>query len=545
MKHHSKNKKINRAMLIVFVAVFCISCGDSDMPAKITLAKAELQNKIKGGWAGQTIGVVFGAPTEFKFTGTTIQQYQPIPWGEHYIKYWWDKKPGLFDDIYNDLTFLETFVRNGIEVSQDTIAFEFAMPEYHLAHANQAGRYNIRNGIMPPASGHWKNNPHADDLDFQIEADFIGLMTPAMLPEAMDIAGRVGHIMNSGDGFYGGAFVAGLYSAAFIYDNPAKILDAALEAIPRESTFYQCLDDVRKLHKKYPNDWQQCWFEIHKKWNEDVGCPKGVFLSFNIDAKINAAYIAIGLLYGEGDFAKSISIAVRCGQDSDCNPATVGGVLGVMLGYSNIPDFWLAPLKEIEALDFDGTNVSLEKAYKWSYDMSLQFASKAGGVINENEIVIPVRRPEILPLEQNFTEMHPIYRDRKDVWMKDEYTFNFKGNGFVIWGNLVKTESITADYAQRISTRHIGSEVFGLAEPNDTYVAQIEIWVDGVLDCTVKMPMKNTERRLEPAWKYNITEGEHTVTLKWLNPAPKYLLRINDIIYYSKNKYHSEFYSII
>lgn len=543
--HHSKNKWIDKVILTVFATAFFISCGDSDMPTKVTFTKAELQDKIKGGWAGQTIGVVFGAPTEFKFTGTTIQQYQPIPWGEHYIKYWWDKKPGLFDDIYNDLTFLETFVQSGIDVPQDTIALNFAMPEYHLAHANQAGRYNIRNGIMPPESGHWKNNPHADDLDFQIEADFIGLMTPALLPEAMDVADRVGHIMNSGDGFYGGAFVAGLYSAAFIYDNPAKILDIALEAIPHQSMFYQCLDDVRKLHKKYPNDWQQCWFEIHKKWNKDAGCPKGVFLSFNIDAKINAAYIAIGLLYGEGDFAKSISIAVRCGQDSDCNPATVGGVLGVMLGYSNIPDFWLAPLKEIEKLDFEGTDVSLEKAYKWSYDMSLLFASKAGGTVNESEIIIPVRRPQILPLEQNFTEMYPIYRDRKDVWMKDEYTFNFKGNGFVIWGNLVKTESITADYAQRVSTRHIGSEVFGLAEPNDTYVAQIEIWIDGVLDCNVKMPMKNTERRLEPAWKYNLTEGEHTVVLKWLNPAPKYLLRINDIIYYGKNEHHDEFYSII
>jgi hypothetical protein len=324
-----------------------------------------------------------------------------------------------------------------------------------------------------------------------------------------------------------------------------EILDAALEAIPCQSAFYRCVDDVRKLHKKYPDDWQQCWFEIHKKWNKDVGCPKGVFLSFNIDAKINAAYIAIGLLYGDGDFSKSISIATRCGQDSDCNPATVGGVLGVMSGYSNIPEFWLKPLKEIETLNFEGTDVSLEKAYKWSYDMSLLFILKAGGSVNNDNVQIPVRKSQVLPLEQNFTEMYPLYRDRKDVWMENEYTFNFKGNGFVIWGNLVKTESITADYAQRVSTRHIGSEVFGLAEPNDKYIAQIEVWIDNVLDCTVQMPMKNTERRLEPAWKYNMTEGEHTVTLKWLNPAPKYLLRINDIMYYSENENKNEFYSHI
>ena len=97
--------------------------------------------------------------------------------------------------------FVEAFDELGLDCSQEELAKRFAFADYHLAHANQAGRYNIRQGIMPPASGHWLNNPHADDLDFQIEADFIGLMAPAMLPEALDIASRVGHIMNSGDGF--------------------------------------------------------------------------------------------------------------------------------------------------------------------------------------------------------------------------------------------------------------------------------------------------------------------------------------------------------
>ena len=66
MMYHSKNKWIDKVILIVFAAAFFISCGDSGMPAKITFTKAELQDKIKGGWAGQTIGVVFGAPTEFE-----------------------------------------------------------------------------------------------------------------------------------------------------------------------------------------------------------------------------------------------------------------------------------------------------------------------------------------------------------------------------------------------------------------------------------------------------------------------------------------------
>ncbi|MCM1151168.1 MAG: ADP-ribosylglycohydrolase family protein [Alistipes senegalensis] len=526
-----KMKKISIGLVGVLASA-AVSCCDGTAD-RIDLSTADLKDKIMGGWAGQTIGVVYGAPTEFKFTGTTIQDYHPIAWDEHFVKYWWDKKPGLFDDIYNDLTFVESFRDLGLDASSEELARRFAFAEYHLAHANQAGRYNIRNGLMPPASGHWLNNPHADDLDFQIEADFIGLMAPGLLPEALDIASRVGHIMNSGDGFYGGAFVAGLYAAAFVCDDPARILDMALAPIPAESQFYRCIDEVRRFHKRNPDDWQACWFELHKKWNRDVGCPKGVFLSFNIDAKINAAYVAIGLLYGGGDFARSIEIATRCGQDSDCNPATVGGVLGVMLGYSNIPAEWLDPLREIEELDFEGTDVSLAKAYGMSYAQALEMIARAGGEVAPDKVSIPQRRPEVLPLEQNFVDTHPTSRSRLDCFLRDDYAFDFDGNGFIVWGNVVCLRSVTEDYVHRVSMRHIGSEVFGLAEADDPYVAEVEIWIDGKLDQSVRLPMKNTDRRLEPAWRYLLPEGHHSVLLRWLNPEKDYLIRLNDLVTYS------------
>lgn len=528
----NNNVKLGFSLLL---AAVCAACSSTPAPQTVEMPRAELRDKIMGGWAGQTIGVVYGAPTEFKFTGTTIQAYQPLAWSEHIVKYWWDKKPGLFDDIYNDLTFVESFEQLGLDASQEALGKRFAFAEYHLAHANQAGRYNIRNGMMPPASGHWLNNPHADDLDFQIEADFIGLMAPGLMPEAMDIADRVGHIMNSGDGFYGGAFVAGLYASAFTSNDPVEILDRALEPIPAESKFYKCIDEVRTCYRQDPNDWEACWFELHKKWNRDVGCPKGTFLSFNIDASINSAYVAIGLLYGKGDFARSIEIATRCGQDSDCNPATVGGVLGVMLGYSKIPAEWLNPLREIENLNFEGTDVSLAKAYEMSFSQALQLIAAAGGEVSDERVVIPQRKAAVLPLEQNFTDTYPAYRERMDCFLRDKHSFNFTGNGFIIWGNMVCLRSVTEDYVHRVSMRHIGSEVFGLAELDDPYVAEVEIWIDGKLDQSVKMPMRNTDRRLEPAWRYQLPEGDHQVTLRWLNPQKDYLIRLNDLLVYSSH----------
>ncbi len=497
------------------------------------LTKENLQDKIKGGWAGQTIGVVYGAPVEFKYQGSLIPDEQNIPWREGYVKYWWDKKPGLFDDVYTDLNFVAAFENYGLDISQEKIAEHWANTAYHLAHANQASRYNILNGIMPPASGFWKNNPHADDLDFQIEADFIGLMTPGMVNQATEIADRVGHIMNSGDGWYGGVFVSALYSLAFVKNNPIELVETALQTIPEGTKFHNCIADVVKWHQQYPNDWKTAWFELQKKWNFDVGCPKGCFLSFNIDAKINSAYVALGLLYGNGDFTRSVNIAARCGQDADCNPATVGGVLGVMNGYSSIPAFWLNPLKEIEPLNFENTSMSLSKAYEISYRHALQMLEKAGGKIDENQVEIPYQSPVAVAFEQNFEKTFPVYRDRFDRSFTSELSYDFTGNGYIFYGNLVKCAKIDKDYIDRVSKR-VGSEVFGLAEPDDPYIAVLDVYIDGTLDETVNLPMKNTSRRLEPHWKYQLTEGNHNVTLKWKNPDPAYEIRINDIVLYSE-----------
>ncbi|MCK5692919.1 MAG: ADP-ribosylglycohydrolase family protein, partial [Bacteroidales bacterium] len=173
-------------------------------PVEFTLSKADLMDKIKGGWAGQVIGCTYGGPTEFNYNGTMIQDYIPIDWDDTKMEWYYTNSPGLYDDIYMDLTFVEVFEKEGLDAPASSHAKAFAYADYMLWHANQAARYNILNGMEPPASGHWENNPHADDIDFQIEADFAGLMNPGMVNSSSEVCDRVGHIMNYGDGWYGG-----------------------------------------------------------------------------------------------------------------------------------------------------------------------------------------------------------------------------------------------------------------------------------------------------------------------------------------------------
>ena len=72
--------------------------------------------------------------------------------------------------------------------------------------------------------------------------------------------------MNYGDGWYGGVYVGAMYSLAFVSKDINYIVAEALKSIPKQSEFYQCINDVIGWHKKYPTDWKQTWLEVQKKW---------------------------------------------------------------------------------------------------------------------------------------------------------------------------------------------------------------------------------------------------------------------------------------
>ena len=119
----------------------------------VTMSKTVLLDKIKGGWAGQTIGCAYGGPTEFCYRGVMIPDETEIAYPEHHLKLHYDRYPGLFDDVYMDLTFVKVFTDEGLDASAESMAKAFAYAPYPLWHANQQARYNILQGIMPTIHG--------------------------------------------------------------------------------------------------------------------------------------------------------------------------------------------------------------------------------------------------------------------------------------------------------------------------------------------------------------------------------------------------------
>jgi hypothetical protein len=475
----------------------------------LTLSKEALKDKIKGGWAGQTIGVTFGGPTEFKFNGTIIQDYVPIKWYDGYLKETMTNNPGLYDDVYMDLTFVDVFEKEGLDAPVESFSKAYANAGYVLWHANQAGRYNILNGIDAPQSGHWHNNPHADCIDYQIESDFAGLMSPGMPNVASDISDKIGHIMNYGDGWYGGVYIGAMYTLAFTSNDMKYIVTESLKTIPKQSKFYKVISDVIKWHGQYPNDWKQAWFEIQKKWTEDIGCPDGVFVPFNIDATVNAAYVVLGLLYGNGDFSKTLEISTKAGQDSDCNPSSAGGILGAVIGYNKIPAYWKQGLKEAESLDFKYTTMSLNDVYDIGYKHALKIIERNGGKIGDTDVTIKKQQPRPVKFEESFAKHFPVQRRSIGKNLTGDYSFEFEGIGFVVVGEAANWGDTSA------------------------YVSNTEVYIDDKLVESPKLPANYRTRRYELFWKYDLPMQKHTVKIKILNPSPEHLVKMREVIIYS------------
>jgi ADP-ribosylglycohydrolase len=403
--------KFRRIFALVCLSVLMTNCQAlaGQTPLQTTyrrLPVSEYRNKMMAGWLGQMVGVSYGSPTEFRYLDKTIPSVE-IP---KIYKGIANQSFGQ-DDLYVEMTFLRTLETYGLDVTSSQAGLDFARSEYPLWHANSAGRMNLRSGIAPPDSGNPAYNPHADDIDYQIEADFAGLISPGLPNQAIALGETFGRLMNYGDGLYGGQFFSCMYSEAFFESTPEKLVEAGLACIPAKSQYAEAVHDVLNWWRENPQDWQLTWEKIQAKYQHNpdyrrYSCSDMYFDDqFNIDAKMNGAYVVMGLLYGTGDPLASMTIAMRGGQDSDCNPASAGGVVFTTKGIDHLPPDFSENLNYNKKWDY--TEYNFTRLIDVCEKLARQAVLKAGGKIEtgadgEEVFVIPVQKPRSGPLEQSW-----------------------------------------------------------------------------------------------------------------------------------------------
>jgi hypothetical protein len=390
---YNMSKKLFLISISVSLLMGLTGCT-SDQKKYRRLSVKEYRDKLQAGWLGQIAGVSWGGPTEFRWQNTIIPEKDMPLWTPEMINDAFHQ-----DDIYVEMTFLRSLDEHGLDVSIRQAGIDFANSEYPLWCANAAGRQNLRAGIAPPDCSNPKFTKCPNDIDYQIESDYSGLIAPGMPNVSIVLGEKFGRLMNYSDGMYAGQFVGGMYAEAFFEEDILKIIDAGRACIPQGCQYAEMVRDVVAWHKANPDDWETTWNLCQKKYREDPEyqkCSNG-----GIDVKINGAYVLIGLLYGNKELDKTIIISTRCGQDSDCNPSSAAGVLFTTLGASKLPGRFKDQLNQETV--FSHTAYNFPKLLDVCEKLARDYITREGGRIEkdangEDVFVIPVKKPMPSPL---------------------------------------------------------------------------------------------------------------------------------------------------
>ena len=289
---------------------------------KIKINREELRDKIYACWVGKNIGGTIGTPYEGckemqDITGFASPPGEPLP----------------NDDLDLQLVWLIALEQVG---PWNLTAAELS--EYWLSLIppswNEYGncKANLHAGFLPPISGELENGAWKHSNGAWIRSEIWACLAPGYSGISRRYALQDAMVDHGiAEGTYAEIFTATMQSEAFFCNDLRALIASALAQIPEDCRVAKA---VRTVLESYDNgvDYREVR-NLLVEQSKDIGY---------FQAPANVGYAVIGLLYGEGDFKKSLIYATNCGDDTDCTAATVGATLGIMHGSAGIPKDWQA-----------------------------------------------------------------------------------------------------------------------------------------------------------------------------------------------------------
>lgn len=318
------------------------------------------ESRVKGAWMGRICGCMLGKSLE----GIRTNELTPfLKETDNYPLHRYVRYSDLNEEILNkyNFPFLQRYYAdqiNGMISDDDTnytvlsqqIIAQYGRDFTPLDVSNAWLKYltkgscwtaervaycNFVNGYRPPNSAIYKN-PFREFIGAQIRGDYFGYINPGDPALAAEMAWRDASVSHTKNGIYGEMFVAAMLAVAAQTNGIRDILLGGLAQIPHTSRLYAQVMSVLEGFEQGVSE-AECFRAIHEKFDEHSGYCWCHTIS-------NAMVVAAALLYGKGDYARSICIAVENGFDTDCNGATVGSVLGMANGFETIPEYWTKPM---------------------------------------------------------------------------------------------------------------------------------------------------------------------------------------------------------
>lgn len=304
----------------------------------------EYQNKVKGCWYGKSIGGTLGAPLEC---------YRGVFDVDFYLQ---DLSKGAppNDDLDLQLLWLNAAERYGKNINARILG-EYWLT-YVTADLSEYGtaRANMRMGLLPPLSA-LHHNHNKDSNGAFIRSEIWACLMPGHPEKAVKYAYEDAIVDHVDEGLYAEIFSTAVESAAFSESDMERLIEIGLSYIPEDCAVAAAVHTARRCYRDGLT-WQETRKEIlrafpsafgmyvgYKDQEPEEDVPVG---ELGFDAPATIGLLMTALLYGEGDFEKTICIAVNCGEDTDCTAATLGSVMGIIMGADALPEKWLKPLGE-------------------------------------------------------------------------------------------------------------------------------------------------------------------------------------------------------
>jgi ADP-ribosylglycohydrolase len=194
------------------------------------------------------------------------------------------------------------------------------------------------------------HNPYREWIGAMIRADIFGYVSPGDPQAAAVLSYPDAALSHTANGIYGEMWAAALVAAAFASSSAREALDQAARVVPARS---RLAESLRLTVSAYDagDSWESAMESMEKRLD-------GYHWVHTIN---NAEVVAAALLWGEGDFSRTIGLAVEAALDTDCTGATAGSVFGALHGTGALPAHWTAPLEDTmhsAIFGFEGTAIS-------------------------------------------------------------------------------------------------------------------------------------------------------------------------------------------
>ena len=317
-----------------------------------------LRDRVQGAWLGRVAGCLLGKPVEgwdsrrmwgyLKDLGRyPLDDYfrSDVP---HQVaeKYKIHERGGFVDqvehmiwddDINYTVAGMLILKTCGMDFTTEDAALFWLeyLPALSTWTAERTAYRNLLNGLSPPDSATCRN-VYREWIGAQIRADAYGYLALGEPELAAEYAWRDASVSHVRNGIYGSMWVAAMLASAPFLSTAREVIVSGLAQIPTRCRLTEHINKVIGWHDEGLS-YEKALARIHSAWDEHFGHHWCHTIS-------NAQIVAVGLLWGEGDFEKSVCRAVQCCFDTDCNGATVGSVVGMMTGAVELPEKWIAPL---------------------------------------------------------------------------------------------------------------------------------------------------------------------------------------------------------